>query len=219
MKTAKYQFSRVIVQGISLVMIIANFCVFTYIYLFEIQKIEHEISTKPSFFLSDLNIYTTAINLLFFSISAGCITSKSKIWMRVCEKLLYIHIGFTCSAAFYFYCFYFNAMTTAISNGFGEKKLTFVMLLKSFNIPPKNNSITEGFIDELRTVINIFCGFQLAVAFTSYIQSKLLYYTANIKLEKTVKQPPKLNVADKVGAQGMTEIMKRMPKMSGGLRV
>ncbi|ELA41828.1 uncharacterized protein VICG_01180 [Vittaforma corneae ATCC 50505] len=215
MKTAEYKVTRVIIQTISMAMMVTNMGVFAYTYLCEFNRLEERLANKPTFLFSDMSMYVCAINMLFSVITACCITSKFKFWMALCEKALYMQIAFTCSAAFYFYCFYVSSVMTSVSEEMIDHTQGFLTLLKSYNIFPVRNSYVEGFRQHIEFVVNVFCIVQLAVAFGAYIQAKILGYTTTIDLEKKAMSAPKVEVMGRVGAQRMSATLKTIPKMNG----
>lgn len=217
MKTAQYKLTRIAIQTLSLAAMVANMAVFTYIYLCEFNRLEEKLTKKPTFLFSDMSMCVCAINMLFSVATACCITSKIKLWMKLCEKALYMQIAFACSAAFYFYGFYVSSVMVSISEEMIDHSQGFLALLRSYNIFPVRGSYVEGFKQHIEFAINVFCVAQLGVAFGAYIQAKMLRYTTKIELEKKTVPVPKVEVAGQVGSQRLSGTLKTIPKMNGSV--
>jgi hypothetical protein len=218
MKTTEYKVSRILIQTISMITILANTALLVYVWFCKLEIIEINIPNKPALLFSDVGIYVSALNALFSVISASCITSKYKFWMKFCEKFVYIQMSFSCSSAVYFYFFYVNSLYAALTQQMNISKAGCVALLKNFNVYSVNNSLLDGFKQYIEFVIAIFAIIQIGTALGAYIQSWLFSYATEIQLEKKAPKAPKIETSIRGGSQGLTGMMRTV-RINEAIRV
>ncbi|KAM0681141.1 hypothetical protein GINT2_000926 [Glugoides intestinalis] len=218
MKTTEYSINRAITQILSSIAIILNIIFIGYVYSSNIENVEYNLNTRPSIYFSEVSLYINAINILFFIIIATSITSKQKIWMTVCKKMMYTYLSFSICTVIYFYFFYINSITNTIYIENSRSQFgVFTALLRRFGFSPVNNSLVDGFKSYMDFTVNIFSIIQLATAAIIYAQMWLFKITIKNKLEEA-RAPMKATIR-KSSMLGCTKDMQMEPVQAKSLRI
>lgn len=211
MKSKSYSIVRIVTQVMAVVSALSSLVGFGCIQFSKLGKVEIRLASKPTFFFCDLGVYMCAINVLISIMSACCITSKLKIWMKLCQKMLLLKIGFFSCAVAYFFIWYPSSLldglnVTLLNNGNGIHSI-----LASIGVRPYGNSIALGFQKYTEFYIRIFSLTQLASIVCSVGIIKMLKYSTKIDLEAKRKAIPKISEAVRLGCKTRILEVKSVP--------
>ena len=201
MNSNSYTTYRIISQVLSIVIAASSIISYISFSVSEIDKIEIMLtSSKPTFLLGDMGCYIIAVNILFALISACCITSKFKIWMRLFKKTMLIQIAFNLCTIIYFYFFYPSSIIFSMASPFMASSNTNLnSALLSIGVLPYRGDIKFGFEKHVLFYIKIFCILQLIGIVATIANVNIFGRTLDIELENKSKVIPKVDENKRVG--------------------
>lgn len=188
--------------------ILANIICYVVILLSKIETIESNLTDQPPLFFSDVNMYTCSLNLLLSVFTLFTISSNSKIWVKICQKILGLDLGFTIGAIFYLFWFYLPSAGDYVSRTIASSSSNFQSVLNSVGIVPVGGKIVLSYQKFISFYINAFCLIQIGTLVMTFFNIKLLKnVTITVKEEK--KEVPKVEVKTAGNIQRMGFKMTR----------
>lgn len=202
METKDYMAYRIVAQVIAALVVIANIVAYGFIYISPIREIENTSIIQPTFLLRGLGNQTCALNVLLAIVSACCITSKIKIWMRLCKKLIILQMIVNCCSTLYFFFWYPSSMFQCLTqNMIGNVSFSssVIAVLKKTKISAHTSNVHLAFQDSIQFYINIFTILQLCGIALSFGNAKIFGKVIDINLEEKKKPSPRISDVTRIG--------------------
>jgi len=200
MNTKKYTTFRITSQILSVVSAVSSIVAYVVFWFSNIDQIEINLTSKPILLLGDWGTYMCALNVLFALISACCITSKFKLWMRLCLKAMIMQAAFNICAMGYFFFFYPFSLTSSFSRTILDDRMkNLSAIARTLGVYPMDGSIALGLEKYVNMYVKLFCGLHLVGILSTMGNANIFNRTLKIDLEYKPKSAPKIDEGKQLG--------------------
>lgn len=211
MKTRSYSIARVVTQTLAVFSIVSNVVAYGAVYFSNIEKVTILLDSKPTFDFCDMGSYLCAVNVLLAVISVCCVTSKLKIWMKLCQKMLLLSVGCISCIIAYFFVWYPSSLVNSVSTVIFSKGNSLMPLLRSIGVMPCGGIMITGFQKYIEFYIRIYCCSQIGSLLCTMGIVKLLRYSSTIELEVKRRELPKMSQASRLGSSARILELRNIP--------